>query len=157
MNTNPLKLVVVIDPADWHPAVEKAVREIDAKGSSGYTPELCMAELEKRVREGKTIILLAVDVASGKGVNDSVCGMCVVDFTNDFLGSKVALLTYGWIDPNYGKRVFELAWPAVKVMANEQKCREVWIVTLRDAEAFARWGKPEGFRAMYTILAARLT
>jgi len=152
-----LKLVVVVEPADWHPAIEKAVREIDAKGSSGYTVEQCVAGLEARIRKGETIVLLAVDVNTGKGVNDSVCGMCVVDFTNDFLGSKVALLTYGWIDPRYGKKVFDLAWPAIVAMSKEQNCREIWFFTLRNAEAFEKWGADKGFRAKYTVLTTRMT
>lgn len=151
-----LKIVVVMDWRDWHSALQTAVTEVDRKGQSGYTVAQCLDGLERRIEAGQTIVLLAIDLETGRAPIESVCGMCVLDFWLDFLGSKIACLTYGWIAKGYNRKVFEFAWPAIKALVTEQGCKAIWFFTHRDAGAFARWGAPMGFRNTYSVLTVEL-
>lgn len=127
-------MVVVQDPREWHPAIVRAVTEIESNATTNHTPEQVIEALEKAVEAGTHIVILVIDTETGRTPQESVCGMCSLQFSVDHVGSKIALINDGWCAPGYNGRPYRLAAPFLERLAREEGCNTLRVVTCRSED-----------------------
>lgn len=144
-------MVVVTDPKEWHTAIVRAVTEIEAEATTNHTAEQVITALENAVLAGTHIVILVVDTLTGNPPQESVCGMCSLQFSKDHVGNKIALINDGWCAPGYNGKPYTLVTPFLERLAREEGCSTMRVVTCRSEGPAGRILEKFGFEKVGAI------